>query len=92
MLEVGVRELKASLSEILRRARDGERIRVTVRGRAVADIVAPDPEAGDDRLRSLVGDGRLSPAARPRPRRAPRLVRASRPASALVLDERERER
>jgi prevent-host-death family protein len=92
MREVGVRELKASLSEMLRRARDGERIRVTVRGRAVADIVAPDPEAGDDRLRSLVVDGRLSPPARARPLRAPRLVRASRSASALVLDERERER
>ena len=50
MREVGVRELKASLSEMLRRARDGERIRVTVRGQAVADIVAPDPEAGDDPL------------------------------------------
>ena len=92
MREVGVRELKASLSEMLRRARDGERIRVTVRGRAVADIVAPDAEAADDRLRSLVADGRLSPAARPRPPRAPRLVRATRSASALVLDERERER
>jgi prevent-host-death family protein len=90
MREVGVRELKASLSEILRRAGDGERIRVTVRGRAVADIVAPDPEAGDDRLRSLVADGRLTPAARPRPGRAPRLVRGSRSASALVLDERDR--
>ena len=87
-----MRELKASLSEILRRARDGERIRVTVRGRAVADIVAPDLHAGDDRLRTLIGDGRLTPAARPRPRRAPRLVRASRSASAFVLDERERER
>jgi prevent-host-death family protein len=92
MREVGVRELKASLSEMLRRAAGGERIRVTVRGRAVADIVAPDHEAGDDRLRALIGEGRLTPAARPRPGRAPRLVRASRSASALVLDERERDR
>jgi prevent-host-death family protein len=92
MREVGVRELKASLSEMLRLARGGERVRVTVHGRPVADIVAPDADSGDDRLRSLRTEGRLAPPTRPRPRRAPRLARTSRPASALVLDERDAER
>lgn len=92
MREVGVRELKASLSELLRLARDGERIRVTVHGRPVADIVAPGVVSDDDHLRSLVSEGRLTRPVSPRPSRAPRLARTSRPASALVLADRDAER
>lgn len=91
MREVGVRELKASLSEMLRLAARGERVRVTVHGRPVADIVPPEGDAGDDRLRALVAEGRLVPPARARSERAPRLARTSRSASALVLDERDAE-
>lgn len=36
---VGIFEAKAKLSEIVRKAERGERITITVRGRAVADIV-----------------------------------------------------
>jgi prevent-host-death family protein len=89
MREIGVRELKASLSEVLRLAARGEHIRVTVRGRAIADIVAPAADPEEDRLRSLTAAGRLTPAVRSRPRAAPRLVPTSRPASTLVLDDRE---
>ncbi len=92
MREVGVRQLKASLSEMLRLARHGERIRVTVHGRPVADIVPPGAMPGNDRLRSLVAQGRLTLPERPRPQRVPRLAQTSRPASALVLDERGAER
>ncbi|MGI8440870.1 MAG: type II toxin-antitoxin system Phd/YefM family antitoxin [Thermoleophilaceae bacterium] len=92
MREIGVRELKASLSEMLRLAGRGERIRVTVHGRPVADIIPAGTAPGDDRLRALVAERRLVPAARPRPERAPRLARTSRSASALVLDERATER
>lgn len=92
MREVGVRELKASLSEMLRLAGRGERVRVTVHGRPVADIVAPGAVPGDDRLRALVAEGRLVPPARPRPKRDPPLIRTSRSASGLVLDERDAER
>jgi prevent-host-death family protein len=53
MASVGVRELKAQTSRILRRVReDGETITVTYRGRVVARVVPagttrpnPDPEA-----------------------------------------------
>lgn len=92
MREIGVRELKASLSEILRRAGSGERVRVTVHGRPVADIVPAGADASDEHLQALVLEGRLVLPTRARPARLPRLVRASRSASAIVLDERDAER
>ena len=93
MREIGVRELKASLSETLRAVDGGEQVRVTVRGRAVADIV-PAGAGGDDPLRELVADGRVAPPSRSRPARAPRLAKTkgSASASALVLAERDAER
>ena len=39
MREIGVRELKQSLSETLRAVGRGEPVRVTLRGRPLADIV-----------------------------------------------------
>lgn len=92
MHEIGVRELKASLSAVLRRVSRGEQVRVTMRGRAVADIVPAGPSEHDDALRALVGQGRVVPPARPRPERPPRMAHADRSASALVLAEREAER
>ena len=92
MREIGVRALKQSLSETLRAVSRGEHVRVTLRGRPVADLVPAGSPAGDDRLRQLIADGRLVPAARARPSRAPRLAKAARSASALVLAERDAER
>lgn len=92
MREIGVRELKQSLSETLRAVSHGQQVRVTVRGRAVADIVPAGASAKNDRLRSLVADGRLTAPSRARPIKAPRLVKSTRSASSLVLDERDAER
>jgi prevent-host-death family protein len=89
MREVGVRELKASLSEMLRAVSRGEHLRVTVHGRPVADIVPAGAAAGDDRLQALVTEGRLIPPTRSQPTRPPRLVRVPRSASALVLADRD---
>jgi prevent-host-death family protein len=91
MREIGVRELKQSLSETLKAVGRGEQVRVTVRGKAIADIV-PAGVASDDRLRELVAQGRVVPPSRSRPARAPRLVKSSMSASALVLAERDAER
>ncbi len=91
MREIGVRELKESLSETLKAVGDGEQVRVTVRGKAVADIV-PAGAARDDRLRELVAEGRVVPPSRSRPARAPRLATSDTSASALVLAERDAER
>jgi prevent-host-death family protein len=92
MREIGVRDLKRSLSETLRAVERGEQVRVTVRGRAVADIVPAGAAVGDDRVRALVAAGRLTPPASARPRRAPRLVKTDASASALVISERDAER
>jgi prevent-host-death family protein len=92
MREIGVRELKQSLSETLRAVGRGQQVRVTVRGKAVADIVPAGAAAMDDRLRGLVAEGRLVVPSRARPKRAPRLVKSRRSASSLVLSEREAER
>jgi prevent-host-death family protein len=91
MREIGVRELKRSLSKTLRAVGRGEQVRVTVRGRPVADIVPAGASAGDDRLRELVAQGRVVPPARARPRRAPKPAKGG-SASSLVLSEREAER
>lgn len=89
MREIGVRELKRSLSETLRAVGRGEQVRVTVRNKAVADILPAGAVAGTDQLRALVAEGRVVPAARSRPSRAPKPVQVTGSASALVLAERE---
>jgi prevent-host-death family protein len=92
MREIGIRELKATLSSVLHRVSEGEQIRVTLRGRHVADIVPAGSRRSDERLRALVADGRVAPAARPRPRRAPRPLDTGSSATAIVLAERDDER
>jgi prevent-host-death family protein len=59
MADVGVRELKARLSEYLDRAARGEIIRVTERGRPKA-ILAPVP--GTTRLEEGMAAGWVRPA------------------------------
>jgi len=91
MREIGVRELKQSLSATLRAVSRGQQVRVTLRGRPVADIVPAGASSDDDRLRELVADGRLTASTLSRAS-APRLVGSSRSASSLVLSEREADR
>ena len=92
MREVGIRELKQSLSETIRAVGRGQQVRVTVRGKAIADIVPAGAAGSDDRIRELVAEGRVAIPSRARPKRAPRLVKSRRTASSLVLSEREAER
>jgi prevent-host-death family protein len=92
MRQIGVRELKRSLSETLRAVHGGEQIRITVRGRAVADLVPAGASAGEERLRELVLAGRVSPPAMALPLAAPGLLRGSQSASTVVLSERDAER
>jgi prevent-host-death family protein len=92
MREIGVRELKRSLSQTLRAVGGGEQIRVTVRGRPVADIVPAGASGGNDPLRDLVAEGRVVLPARARPHHAPRLVGSCASASELVVSERDAER
>ncbi len=89
---MGVRELKLSLSQTLRAVSRGQQVRVTLRGRPLADIVPAGASAEDDRLRELVADGRLTAPTRARTSHAPPLARTRRSASSLVLSEREADR
>jgi prevent-host-death family protein len=92
MDEIGVRELEARLSAVLQRVSGGEQVRVTVRGRPVADIVLAGASPADDALRSLIVRGGSS-LLHERGRRGRRGWRAPvGSASALVLAEREDER
>lgn len=91
MLEIGVRELKASLSKMLRKVEEGEQIKVTVRGRHVADIVPAGARRGSEQLRALVAEGKLTPAVRPHPDHPPPAARSRRSATAIVLADRDEE-
>jgi len=57
MIEVGVRELKNSLSSYLKRVRAGETIVVTDRGEPIARII---PTAIPDRIARLMAEGRAT--------------------------------
>lgn len=92
MREIGVRELKQTLSETLSAVGRGELVRVTRRGRPLVDLVPAGTLASDDRLRQLIAAGRVGAPARGRPSHAPSLASATRLASELVLAERDLER
>ncbi|MHB1571576.1 MAG: type II toxin-antitoxin system Phd/YefM family antitoxin [Solirubrobacteraceae bacterium] len=92
MREIGVRQLKQTLSETLAAVGRGEAVRVMRRGRPLADIVPAGTAAGEDRLRQLIAAGRVVAPARGRPTQAPEPARPSRLASDLVLSERDLQR
>lgn len=92
MLEVGVRELKAGISAYLRRVAEGEHVRVTHRGRPLADLVPAGQSSSEERWRQLVAEGAITPARRAWPKRPPPAQRARGSATAEVLAEREDER
>ncbi len=77
-MDVGVRDLKARLSEYLRLAERGEVITITERGRPKA-VLAPLP--GRARIKEGIAEGWISP---PRSRGLPRVLRHR---SALLTSE-----
>lgn len=87
MEQVGVTELKSSLSLYLRRVGDGEEFVVTNRGRPIARLVATD--ASNERLARLIEAGLVRPAlSQRRPRPAP--IKAAGTVSDLVAEQRGR--
>jgi prevent-host-death family protein len=63
--QVGIRELRAELATAVRRAEAGERVVVTVGGRAVAQLGPLDPGAGSATVDDLAARGLLLRARRP---------------------------
>ena len=82
-MDVGIRELKAHLSELLERAAKGELIRVTERGQPKA-LLGPLPGRG--RLDDGIAEGWIQASESARPPRAVRRVPAAR-RTEDVLDE-----
>jgi len=83
--------LKAQLSNVLRDVEEGESVRVTSRGRPVAEIVPVLPEPSEA-TKKLIAEGRVTPASRPLPKNPPPPRNTGRSASAFILAEREEER
>jgi prevent-host-death family protein len=90
MREIGVRDLKAQLSSVLREVEKGERVRVTSRGRPVAEIVPV--ESPEEWRQRMIAEGRITPGRRPLPKNPPPPRKTGRSASAIILAEREEER
>jgi prevent-host-death family protein len=91
MREIGVRELRATLSRTLREVSRGQRVRVTAHGRPLADIVPADSARTDDWLDELVAAGRVTRATKPHGEPPP-LQKGKVSASDIILREREAER
>jgi len=92
-MDVGIRALKARLSEFIRRAADGETIVVTERGRPVAQLIPHRSAELPGRLAELVRRGEVTLATKPP--RVPKVRGKMRPGSSLsdvVVEERRHER
>jgi prevent-host-death family protein len=83
-VEVGVGELRNNLSRYLGRVRDGEKLVVTDRGRAIAQILPIGAERTPDRL---IADGMVTPA-KVRKRRAGARVKPTGTVSDVVTEQR----
>lgn len=84
--------MKANLSSVLRRVGEGERVRITRRGRPVADIVPATP-ARSGAMKKLIAEGRVTPASRPPSEAPPAMpIDTGTSASELILAEREEDR
>jgi prevent-host-death family protein len=90
MSEVGVRELKAHLSQYLRQVQAGATIRVTQHGRTVATIQPPDDSAANAAwARRMVAEGLAAwSGGKPGGGRPVKPRAGARPTSALVIEDR----
>jgi len=93
MLRVGIRALKARLSEFVQRAANGETIVVTERGRPVAELVPHRSTELPGRLAELVRLGEVTLATKaPGIPRVRGRMRAGASLSDVVVEERRHER
>ncbi len=93
MLQIGIRALKARLSEFVHRAADGETILVTEHGRPVAELVPHRSTELPPRLAELVRRGEVTLATKPP--RLPKPRGRMQPGASLsdvVVEERRHER
>jgi len=87
--QVGIRELRDNLKDVLERVERGETIEITRNGRTIGMIV-PKPEEGESPVARLMAEGKLLPSRSGRETvRLPKRVLPSPggPSTAEVLDE-----
>ena len=84
-MDVSVRELKAKLSEYLRRAENGEVLTVTERGRPKA-VIGPLPGL---RIEQGIAEGWITPASRPGPLKPIRGWKSSRRVLDVLAEDRD---
>ena len=88
MLTVGIRELKAHLSDYLKRVESGEQLMVAHRGRPIATIAPAEVGPNVDWVRAMVLEGRAQwSGGKPRGL-TPRMKSRGKPASRMVLEDR----
>jgi prevent-host-death family protein len=85
MTDVGIRELKAKLSQYVERAADGEVIRVTERGKPKA-VLGPLPDS--DRIQRGIFEGWIRPGNGEPPTIPTRRVKGRMTVSELLADDR----
>jgi len=84
-MEVGICELRAQLSRWVRRARAGEEIIVTDRGKPIARLVSV---AGERKIDRLIREGVVIPAPRRWRGPLPKPIEVTGSVTELVLDNR----
>ncbi len=62
--QVGIRELRANLASLTRRAQEGHRVVITVDGLPVAQLGPVEPDNGEITIEDLAARGLLIPARR----------------------------
>lgn len=88
-LKIGIRELKARLSECVRQVKTGETIIITEHGHAVARII-PEPASLQERLEALASTGAILWSGRRLQRAKPvGRVRGKRTVADLIVENRE---
>ncbi len=88
-MEVGIRELKARLSELVDRASKGERIRVTKRGKPAAELrPAADGDGDEDRIAQGIAEGWIRPGSGRMPSLRRHGFKASRTVQELMDEDR----
>lgn len=87
-VDIGVRELKAHLSECLRRVQAGERITVTDRGRPIAVLAPVERAASREWAHAMVARGQARWSGG-KPAGLTRRIRSrGKPASRMVIEDR----
>jgi prevent-host-death family protein len=84
-MDIGIRELRGSLSEYLARVRAGDELVVTDRGKAIARIV---PIAGGRALDRAIADGLVTPTSSTSRTRPAERIRSRGTVSDLVDEQR----